>query len=61
MPSPRNASGLSTKTGTFGREPETVFVAHGEPEASEALARAIRKELGWTAVVPRLFERVSLG
>ena len=45
----------------FGREPETVFVAHGEPEASEALARAIRRELGWTAVVPRLFEQVSLG
>ena len=46
---------------TFGREPETVFVAHGEPEASETLARVIRRELGWTAVVPRLFERVSLG
>ncbi len=45
----------------FGREPETVFVAHGEPEASESLARVIRRELGWTAVVPRLFERVSLG
>jgi metallo-beta-lactamase family protein len=46
---------------TFGREPETVFVAHGEPEASEALARTIHRELGWTAVVPRLYERVSLG
>jgi metallo-beta-lactamase family protein len=45
----------------FGREPETVFVAHGEPEASEALAREIRRQLGWTAVVPRLFERVALG
>ena len=46
---------------TFGREPQTVFVAHGEPSASEALAVAIRRELGFTAVVPRLFERVSLG
>ncbi len=46
---------------TFGREPQTVFVAHGEPDASEALAVAIRRELGFTAVVPRLFERVSLG
>ncbi len=45
---------------TFGREPQTVFVAHGEPAASEALASAIRSELRYTAVVPRLFERVSL-
>jgi metallo-beta-lactamase family protein len=46
---------------TFGRAPKTVFVAHGEPIASDALARAIGRELGWTAVVPRLLERVSLG
>ena len=46
---------------TFGRAPKTVFVAHGEPAASDALALAIGRELGWTAVVPRLFERVSLG
>jgi len=46
---------------SFGRAPQTVFVAHGEPAASAALARAIQRELGWNAVVPRLFEKVSLG
>ena len=45
----------------FGRAPQTVFVAHGEATASKALARAIASELGWNAVVPRLFEKVSLG
>ena len=39
-------------------EPRTVFVVHGEPTASEALATTIRAGLDWTAVVPRLGERV---
>ncbi len=40
--------------------PEVTYVAHGEPEASRALADAITRELGWLAVVPRLGERVAL-
>ncbi|CAI9407673.1 MBL fold metallo-hydrolase RNA specificity domain-containing protein [Nocardioides sp. T2.26MG-1] len=40
--------------------PEVVYVVHGEPAGSEALARRIRDELGWRAVVPRLDERVRL-
>lgn len=50
--------------GWLGRAPEppgAVYVVHGEPSGSEALARRIRDELGWTAVVPRLDERVLLG
>ncbi|MBK8470090.1 MAG: MBL fold metallo-hydrolase [Actinomycetales bacterium] len=40
--------------------PATVLVNHGEPEASEALAARIRRELGLTAVVPAHGERVVL-
>lgn len=41
-------------------EPDTVYVVHGEVDASRALADRIRSELGWTATVPRLGERVRL-
>ena len=41
--------------------PEVVYVVHGEPRGSEALAGRIRAELGWLAVVPRDGERVRLG
>jgi metallo-beta-lactamase family protein len=40
--------------------PDTVYVVHGEPAASVALARSIREKLQWTAVVPRHGERVRL-
>jgi metallo-beta-lactamase family protein len=46
---------------SFGRPPETVFIVHGEAGASHALAGEIGRALGWNAVVPRLFEKVSLG
>lgn len=45
---------------TASREPSGVFVAHGEPAASKALRDRIERELDWTAVVPDLFERLSL-
>ena len=32
--------------------PDVVYLVHGEPEASEALATRVRDELGWLAVVP---------
>ena len=41
--------------------PQTVYVVHGEPTASRALADRIQDELGIVAVVPRLGERVLLG
>lgn len=40
--------------------PDAVYVVHGEPSAAAALAERVRDELGWTAVVPRLGERVVL-
>jgi metallo-beta-lactamase family protein len=41
-------------------EPRTVYVVHGEPEASAELRDRIEKELGWCAVVPRSGERVLI-
>jgi metallo-beta-lactamase family protein len=38
--------------------PRVAYVVHGEPDATEALARRIRAELGWLAVAPREDERV---
>lgn len=40
--------------------PRIVYVVHGEQEASARLAHRIEVELGLTAVVPRLGERVVL-
>lgn len=40
--------------------PKVVYVVHGEPDASTALARRIEDELGICAVVPGLGERVRL-
>lgn len=42
------------------REPETVFVTHGEPGAAAGFAERIHEEFGWTAVVPRYGEVVTL-
>lgn len=41
--------------------PKTVYIVHGEPTSSRALADRIQDELGVVAVVPRLGERVLLG
>jgi len=46
--------------GRAPRAPETLFVVHGEPEASAALRRAAEDTLGWPAVVPRDLECVRL-
>jgi metallo-beta-lactamase family protein len=40
--------------------PHTIFVVHGEPAASAALAHRIREELRWNAVLPAFGERVRL-
>jgi len=45
---------------TASSEPKGVFVVHGESSASAALARRIERELDWTAVRPRMGERLSL-
>jgi len=40
--------------------PETVYVVHGEPRSADALAEAVRAQLGWNVVVPTYGERVRL-
>jgi metallo-beta-lactamase family protein len=40
--------------------PETAYVIHGEPAASNALASRLHWELDWTAVVPKHGECVRL-
>jgi metallo-beta-lactamase family protein len=40
--------------------PEAVYVVHGEPASSDALAEAIRDQLEWNVVVPAYGERVRL-
>jgi metallo-beta-lactamase family protein len=46
--------------GSAPRPSAATFVVHGEPAASNALARTIRTELHRLAVVPRHGERVRL-
>ncbi len=41
--------------------PETVYVVHGEPAASHALATRLRDETGWCVVVPEVGEKVRVG
>jgi len=45
---------------TAPRPPQTCYVVHGEPKASNALAHRIHTELGWCATVPRHAERVLI-
>jgi metallo-beta-lactamase family protein len=40
--------------------PVTTYVVHGEPSAAVALRDRLDRELGWTAVVPALGERVII-
>ena len=40
--------------------PQIVYLVHGEPSGSAALADRIRSELGWPVAVPHLTERVRL-
>lgn len=44
----------------FQVPPQAVFVVHGEPKGSEALAQGIMQQLGWRTHIPVLDEIVSL-
>jgi metallo-beta-lactamase family protein len=56
-----DASELLEWVGSANPAPETVYVVHGEPEASAALAKAITASLDLTAVTPSFGERVRVG
>ncbi len=38
----------------FNRPPERVFIVHGEPNSSEALAQKIRDYFKWNVVIPKM-------
>jgi len=44
----------------FNRPPRAVFLVHGEPAASAALADSIQKKLGWKTVIPEYLQTVVL-
>jgi metallo-beta-lactamase family protein len=44
----------------FNRPPEKTFLVHGEPEASQALAKHIKNQLGWQVHIPELEETIEL-
>lgn len=46
--------------GGFQSPPRTVFVVHGEPEASHALAERVDRDLGWSVVVPARGDQLAL-
>lgn len=55
-----DASEMVAWLGTAPEPPAAVYVVHGEPEAAQALAQRIRRELGWLAVVPNDGESVRV-
>jgi len=40
--------------------PRAVYLNHGEPAPADALRQRIERGLGWTAIVPRLGQRLTL-
>ena len=44
--------------GHFKRSPE-IYLVHGELEKSQALAQAIKDQLGWNATIPELNEQIA--
>lgn len=45
----------------FDRPPQTTFITHGEPVASDALRLAIEERFKWTCRVPEHLESAALG
>ncbi len=44
----------------LNREPEKIFIVHGEPQAADALRVKIRDVYGWDTCIPQYKEEVSL-
>lgn len=53
--------GLMRWLAAFKSPPKTLFLTHGELEASESLAEHVRTELGWNVCVPEYGQVVELG
>lgn len=46
---------------TTSRNPDAVYVTHGEPDAADTLRLRIERELGWRASVPDQGEEIEVG
>jgi metallo-beta-lactamase family protein len=55
-----DADDLVRWAGTMPAAPKRAFLVHGEPDASEALARRLRETLGWRVTVPAQGDSVEL-
>ena len=55
-----DASDLMDWLKDLDREPEEVFVVHGEPQVAQHFAARIEEELDWNAIVPKYGEVVSI-
>lgn len=55
-----DADELTIWAGQAERDPDTVYVTHGEPEARQALADRFTDRLGWKCRVPELEQTVTL-
>ncbi|MCG6566923.1 MBL fold metallo-hydrolase RNA specificity domain-containing protein [Tessaracoccus sp. ZS01] len=55
-----DASDLLDWLKALDKEPEEVFVTHGEPQVAALFADRISDELGWVAVAPKFGEVVTL-
>ena len=51
---------LTIWASSAGEAPSTVFVTHGEPESSRALAAHFTERFGWSCVIPEFGETVEL-
>lgn len=46
--------------GHLGAAPRTIFIVHGEAQASDALRVKIRDELGWSCTIPKPLQKYNL-
>ncbi len=45
---------------SFNEPPKLTFIVHGEPDASRAMEKQIKDELGWKTYIPNYLESVKL-
>jgi metallo-beta-lactamase family protein len=43
------------------KRPDTIFINHGEPDASNALRLKIEKIFGWQVIIPQLEDQFQIG
>jgi metallo-beta-lactamase family protein len=55
-----DADGLMRWLRTARRRPRRLFVVHGEPAPSAALASRVRAERGWDVTVPAYLDTVTI-